>query len=163
MSLQGNRSLNSKNAWLKLVASGIVCLVVGCNSNQRPTAPVSGTVIYKGQPVSGGTIVFMPKERSKSDAFPGKAARGVLDSSGRFKLSTYGSFDGAIVGKHTVTYLAGESGRDQDASDEQEEGKEKVTKASSEAKSNIGLSEGFEIEVKPKTNVFEIELGNLGP
>lgn len=107
--------------------------------------------------------MFMPKERSKGDSMPGKAARGLLDSKGNFKLSTYGRYDGAIIGTHIVTYLAGETNSEDEDSDEQEEGKERVAKGSSKPSSDLGFNEGFEIEVKPKSNVFEIEIGNRNP
>lgn len=41
---------------------GLLVLVAGCNSkNPNASANVSGNVTYKGQPVKGGTIVFVSK------------------------------------------------------------------------------------------------------
>lgn len=146
-----------KNTFFALLLA--ISIQTGCYSNRRPTAKVEGTVTYKGQPVRSGTIVFTPKERSKDDLYPGKAARGSVDADGRFRLSTYGTFDGAIVGPHLVTYLNGDSDSEEEPTDEMEEGKESVNKSKKKTPLNIGLPDDFIIEVKSKENNFEIELG----
>ena len=79
--------------------------IVGCGGGvETPeTVPVSGTVMYNGNPVPGATVSFM------SDAAP-RAATGITDSEGKFQLSTFGANDGAIPGEHkvTVTKIEGE-------------------------------------------------------
>lgn len=79
---------------------------VGCSggSADRPdTVPVSGTVVYKNQPVEGATVSFMA---------PGapRAASGVTDAEGKFQLSTFEFNDGAIVGENVVTISKIEAG-----------------------------------------------------
>ena len=69
--------------------------LAGCDSD--PTAvsavPASGTVTYKGKPLEKGTIQFVPEV--------GRPASGQIVD-GKFTLSTYGTDDGAIPGKHKV-------------------------------------------------------------
>ncbi len=78
-----------------------------CGPSGFPVAPVTGKVLCKGQPVSSGTITFVPigKPGSKET---GKPASGMLKSDGTFSLSTYGRFDGAIVGEHDVQFTSSE-------------------------------------------------------
>ena len=85
-------------------AVGLMLLVaaLGCGGG-RGTADVAGTVKYKGQPVAGATVTFLPKS---SDA-KAKSATGRTDGSGQYTLSTYFSPDeqpsGAIPGDYVVT------------------------------------------------------------
>ena len=71
--------------------------VTGCGESiSRPaTVPVSGTVMYKGQPLEGATVAFM------GEGAP-RAASGVSDAKGEFKLSMFRANDGAMVGPNTV-------------------------------------------------------------
>jgi hypothetical protein len=72
-------------------------LLAGCSGSGRPTiAPVSGHVIYKGQPVADATVVFL---------CPGapRLAVGTTDKDGNYQLTTYEPNDGAVIGTHTVT------------------------------------------------------------
>ena len=63
---------------------------------REPVFPVSGTVTYKGQPVADADVTFLCKEKNMSSF-----AR--TDAQGKFKLTSYASFDGAPAGKHTIT------------------------------------------------------------
>lgn len=76
---------------------------IGCGgSGALPTAPASGKVLLDGEPVSGGSITFSPIGTGKGNA--GKPASGAVGSDGTFKLGTYSDADGAVIGKHKVTY-----------------------------------------------------------
>jgi hypothetical protein len=75
-----------------------LCLLVGCggnNGNQRPTAPTSVTVTYKGNPVAGATVQFVTVD----DPTP---STGITDADGSCSLSTYAANDGAIIGSNLV-------------------------------------------------------------
>ena len=75
---------------------------VGCGASHG-TAPVTGLVTYKEQPVAEATVNFLPK----SDQPNGKGATGKTDRSGRFTLTTYINPDeqpaGALPGAYAVT------------------------------------------------------------
>jgi len=74
--------------------------VLGCSGSSGPaTAPVSGLVTYKGQPLADADVSFAPEGG-------GRVATGRTDASGRFTLGTFSIDDGAIVGKHRVSIVA---------------------------------------------------------
>jgi hypothetical protein len=81
------------------LAVAMVCgllLVAGCSGPAGPQiAPAQGTVTWRGAPVAGAQVTFMPQG--------GRLATGTTDDQGKFKLSTLGQADGALVGNHAVT------------------------------------------------------------
>jgi hypothetical protein len=89
-----------KSGAILLVALSQV-LLPGC-SNSHGTASVSGTVLYKNQPVDGATVIFHPKGDTGA-----KPAQGKSESGGRFTVTTYFGPDeqpsGALPGDYTVT------------------------------------------------------------
>jgi hypothetical protein len=85
-----------------LVALAAVQLA-GCGRTVRAKAtgrpkvyPVSGVVMYQGRPVEGATITFHRTDGRLS-------AVGLTDENGRYRLTTYGGFDGAAAGQYQVT------------------------------------------------------------
>jgi len=72
----------------------IAVAVSGCGSKHPATAKVSGTVFYKGSPVAGAGITFLPGV--------GRPATGMTDAQGRFELMTNEPGDGALPGEHKV-------------------------------------------------------------
>jgi hypothetical protein len=75
-----------------------VVVLAGCTSKpERPqTYPITGTVIWKGQPVEAARVVFVPTA-------PGvEAAAGITDAQGKYKATTYGGGDGAQAGEYRV-------------------------------------------------------------
>jgi hypothetical protein len=62
------------------------------------TAPVSGKVTFKGKAIPNGTVMFVPSE--------GPAATGEISSDGSYRLTTYTTGDGAVLGKHKVSITA---------------------------------------------------------
>lgn len=78
--------------------SGLL-LILSCGGSGDNLAPVQGQVFFRGQPLTGGTIVFTPDpERGGS----GPQAWAEIGSDGRFQLSTEGR-RGAVVGWHRIT------------------------------------------------------------
>lgn len=72
-------------------------MVAGCSGGGTPeTAPVSGKVIFEGEPVTNATVTFTPEA--------GRPATGSIDGEGRFSLSTFRPNDGAVPGRHRVTF-----------------------------------------------------------
>ncbi|MCC6492824.1 MAG: hypothetical protein IT424_07370 [Pirellulales bacterium] len=74
-----------------LIASG---LLAGCSRGPN-VAPVSGKVLYNGEPLPYGNVVFQPPQ--------GQPAGGAIQPDGTFRLSTFEEYDGAIVGPHKVS------------------------------------------------------------
>ncbi len=74
----------------------VLILVAGCGGdpNRKPTAPVTVTVTYKGQPVEGALVQFVIVDNPSV---------GTTDASGKCRLKTYEPNDGAIIGDNVVT------------------------------------------------------------
>ncbi|MGQ0635228.1 MAG: hypothetical protein ACT4QC_11505 [Planctomycetaceae bacterium] len=64
-------------------------------------AEVTGRVLCEGQPVPQAMVFFEPLPQGRS-ALVGKQAFAFADDEGSFVLSTYGTKDGAVVGRHRV-------------------------------------------------------------
>jgi len=84
-------------------------LLAGCGGGPSfpPPVPVSGKVTVRGQPLTGGTIHFVPTDATK--ALPGHAT---IESDGTFDATTKMPGDGLIPGDYTVFFdePAGEDG-----------------------------------------------------
>jgi hypothetical protein len=75
----------------------LLCVAGGCGPKDTRVrrVPVSGTVFYKGTPVADADVVFDP-----AGATP--AAAGKTDASGRYRLTTFDTDDGAVPGEYNV-------------------------------------------------------------
>lgn len=73
-------------------------LPLGCASENRPaTVPVMGTVKWNGEPLTQGTVAFVPQDSSQPTP-----ASGTIDSDGNFSLTTFKENDGAIPGDYNI-------------------------------------------------------------
>jgi hypothetical protein len=84
--------------------AAMVC-VVGCAGDESGLGTrykVSGKVTYKGEPVSQGTVNFIP---TKPAPPIGRGAQGVIKD-GYYALSTTGGEDGALPGDYNVAIVA---------------------------------------------------------
>jgi hypothetical protein len=73
--------------------------MLGCagNPDNRPRrVPVTGTVLYNGQPVADATVLFEPVGDMP-------AAAGRTDGQGRFQLETFSPGDGGVPGDYKIT------------------------------------------------------------
>lgn len=82
----------------------IVAIVAasGCGAeNSFPTAQATGRVTCRGKPVENVRVYFRPTiKQARQES--GRVGDGVTDADGRFTISTYGSEDGAVIGKSQV-------------------------------------------------------------
>ncbi len=89
-----NRSIDARGRAIVLLAP------FGCGPGHGLNlAKVSGKVIYRGKPVTNGTVFFMPDE---SKGTVGPPAVGTITSDGSYVMSTDTAGDGVIVGHHKV-------------------------------------------------------------
>lgn len=102
------KRMSSKRLAGGILASAVaVMALLGCGGEGGPkgpekqkTVPANGIVKYQGKAVPNASVVFQ--------ALDGKvASHGTTDGAGSFRLSTYGSEDGAPVGRYKVTVAAG--------------------------------------------------------
>ena len=85
------------------MATAALCplLLGGCGRGSRfETVKVTGTVTLDGKPLTTGTVIFTPER--------GRAATAKIQADGSYALGTYGSNDGATLGKHSVAVVARE-------------------------------------------------------
>jgi hypothetical protein len=91
---------------------------MGCggSGDQAKTASVTGMVLYKGEPVPMGTVMFTP-------VAGGPPATGEIQSDGSFVMQTYVAGDGAVIGEHSVivTAIQPASGLPEDADSGQQD------------------------------------------
>ena len=71
-----------------------LALATGCGDGRPARIPVSGTVTYRGKPLDGANVTFVPKGS--------RPASGQTDAQGRFTLQTFSSGDGVVAGDHVV-------------------------------------------------------------
>src|SRR5579863_446422 len=90
----------------RIVALGSATLLFAGCSNSAVTydpelVPVTGTLTYQGQPVSGAIVAFHPAEAADI----AEAAFAETDSQGRFSLLMQDYGPGAMPGAHVVTVM----------------------------------------------------------
>ena len=70
---------------MRLLRLAVVVAVCGCGkSTPPPEAKVEGRVTFQGQPVAGGTVVFVP---DRDRGFEGKPIRAETGPDGTFRLN----------------------------------------------------------------------------
>jgi hypothetical protein len=135
---------------------------VGCGSDNFSVAPAKGTVVFSGTPVTEGSITLVPIVPN-DQKHGGKPAKGEITVDGTFVLSTYGTFDGAVIGRHRVIYESPEGTEEDEseptAEDEAEPAAKRPNPGGSPKPRNLQVRTGTEVEVKSgNENIFEIEL-----
>lgn len=129
--------------WLTVLVG--VSGLAGCGGSKFEVAPVSGICTCNGDPIHAGLVVFEPIPDDGVDLKEsGRSAAGVLEQGGTFILSTYGTEDGAIVGRHRVRVFA-PAPEDDDAP---------LTDANRYACGSTPI----EVFVEPGTNVIDVAL-----
>jgi hypothetical protein len=83
----------------------ILCVMVGCGGGGSGTSAVSGHIKYKGKAVAKANVSFTPADGTS------RAATGLTDDNGYYKLGTFSSNDGALPGKYRVAVIARGSDR----------------------------------------------------
>ena len=82
-----------------LAAIGLIAIGASCNRNDG-LASVTGSVQFRGTPLTEGQVVFTPQAGTT-----GAPAVGNIAADGTFAVKTAGR-DGAVVGQHRVTVHA---------------------------------------------------------
>lgn len=133
--------------------------VGGCGGEKFETAPAKGSVTFGGKKVTGGTITLSPVASGSDKRYSGKAAIGTIQSDGTFVLTTYGDDDGAIIGKHQVTYSPPE---DEGNEDNEGSGKDEntISKAELKKRDRNQSSQLSQLEVAEKSRTVEITAGD---
>jgi len=80
---------------VRTVAAAGVTLLLSCAPSHPPVGVVTGKITCKGKPVNYGSVMFVPAQG-------GTAATASVEPDGTYRLSTFGTGDGALVGEHKV-------------------------------------------------------------
>ncbi len=75
----------------------IALSLVGCGSDGPDLALVTGTVTYKGKPVEGGSLEFIPEAG-------GRPSMAITDETGQYAVYYTKDKPGAVIGKHTIRF-----------------------------------------------------------
>lgn len=88
----------------------MVWLCPGCTKGivEPKRVPVSGRVTLGGQPVTQGTVFFLPQgDNEKTSVHP---ASGMIAADGAYHMSTFTSRDGVVPGEYQVLVQSMTSG-----------------------------------------------------
>src|SRR4051794_35085019 len=138
-------------------------LLAGCGGD--PSKPklgrVSGTVTYKGKPVTKGIVTFIPISGPGSKT--GQSAMGEIGKDGSYVLTTFENGDGAVLGEHIVLVQSREDdpaleGHDMPIPDAQGRVKIKPSKNLVPAKYATAEESPLRQTVVAGRNAFPIEL-----
>ena len=80
-----------------LILSLCVCILGGCSATSVDVAQVSGVVTLDGEPVANARVMFYPVAGGP------RSSNATTNEKGEFKASTFGVYDGALIGHHAVT------------------------------------------------------------
>ena len=135
----------------------------GCGDGQFPVRPAKGKILCSGKPVTSGSVTFTPISEA------GKPARATVGVDGSFVLSTFGKFDGAIVGKHQVQFSLQEADNTESEELDEDEGASKAVRRKAKkgqmntTKSDCVQMGEITVEVRASgSNDFMIELTKSG-
>ena len=81
---------------LRWLLGAVLLSGMACGGAGKPVK-VSGRVTLDGQPLAGATVVFNPADGK------GTIAAGRTDADGEFRLTTFGTDDGALPGDYKIT------------------------------------------------------------
>jgi len=99
---RNNFSLRSQAFGVAICSLGLA----GCGTGgQFPVAKADGEFHVGGKPLTVGRVMLSPMAAGEDATKAGRPAFGDLNSEGAFVLSTYDDRDGAVVGKHRVTWI----------------------------------------------------------
>ncbi len=135
-----------------LAFASVAWAISGCGSSNLPVAPMEGKVLYNGQPLSFGSVMFQPSQ--------GPPAHGQIQSDGTFRLSTYEENDGAVIGTHKVRVTCLQNQAPNAASSPEANAPPETMFDKSLIPTKYGRigTSGITVEVKDNNEPFQIDL-----
>jgi hypothetical protein len=119
----------------------------GCSGNSRvQTYPVTGTVLYNGDPLGGVDVAFHPVDPKNDTGYPPHATTG---ADGQFVLRTFLKDDGAPAGEFRVAVAF--------AVEALEEGGDQTKKVGFQvpAKYHRAETSNLMVTIRPESNTLE--------
>ncbi len=120
--------------------------LAGCANGRVKTYPVTGQVLYNGQPLKGVDVAFHPTDPKNDVGYPPHAT---TDADGKFTLTTFLKNDGAPAGEFRVAVAF--------AVEAVEEGSDQSKKLSFQVPTKYQRAEtsGLTVTVKPEPNTLD--------
>jgi len=118
----------------------------GCSDGRLKIYPVTGQVLYNGQPLKGVDIALHPLDPKNNVGYP---AHATTDADGTFALTTFLKGDGAPAGEYRVAVAF--------AVESIEEGSDQTKRLTAQVpvKYHRGETSGITVVVKPEPNTLE--------
>lgn len=92
--------MSTKFSQWALLASILVVSASGCGQSGKPIlVPAAGEIIFKGEPLTAGSVIFFPDE---SVDYQKDSPSSILQLNGSFSMKTYPFGDGVNPGKYKV-------------------------------------------------------------
>ena len=85
---------------LGLILAAPLAALTGCGEKAIPVVPVSGKVLFQGQPAPGAQVVLHPVVKETDRVF---SATGKVQDDGTFKIGVNVDGDGAPPGEYVAT------------------------------------------------------------
>ena len=128
------------------VALACAAAAGGCGDGKLKVYPVTGQVLYNGEPLKGVDVAFHPTDPKNTPGYPPHAT---TDADGKFALMTFVKDDGAPAGEFQVAIAFAVEAAD--------EGSDQVKKLSFQVPAKYQRQEtsGITVTIKPETNTLE--------
>lgn len=97
--LASSLAFGSWFAYLRVVLSlSFLCCLIGCDSSGLgKMVPIKGEVIYQGETLKKGRVVYLPRDSGST-----RQATGTIKPDGTFVLTTLKGGDGAMYGEYDI-------------------------------------------------------------
>jgi hypothetical protein len=120
--------------------------LAGCSGGRLKTYPVTGQILYNGQPLKGVDVAFHPVDPKNDTGYPPHAT---TDADGKFTLTTFLKNDGAPAGEFRVAVAF--------AVEAVEEGSDQSKKLTAQVpvKYHKAETSGLTVTVKAEPNVLD--------
>ena len=90
--------------YCSLFVGAVLAVTAGCGGSSLGTpVPVTGKIIYQGQPVEGAQVTFHAKADTGEEGAVRRSANGRTAADGTFSLTTFKTGDGALPGDYVIT------------------------------------------------------------
>jgi hypothetical protein len=88
-----------------LVLLALIIPVLGCGKSGPKLVKISGVVTFQGKPLARGLINYTPVDNGTRSGT--RTSVGIIDTNGRYSMSTFSTRDGVLPGEYMVSIDGG--------------------------------------------------------